>query len=63
LLTPDGGPFILPERTFTSLTEAGEEAVRSQIISGVHFRRASEEGFQSGRCIANTILTRINFGF
>ncbi len=63
LYTPDGGPFVLPERSFTSLTQAGEDAMFSRVIGGVHFRRACEEGLQSGRCVANTILARTDFGF
>ncbi|MCB0530851.1 MAG: vanadium-dependent haloperoxidase [Lewinellaceae bacterium] len=63
LYTPDGGPFVLPERSFTSLTQAGEDAMFSRVIGGVHFRRACEEGLESGRCIANTILSRTDFGF
>ncbi len=63
LYTPDGGPFVLPERSFSSLSQAGEDAMFSRVIGGVHFRRACEEGLQSGRCIANTILARTDFGF
>lgn len=63
LYTPDGGPFILPERTFSSLTQAGEEQKESRILGGVHFRRACNLGLQSGRCIGNTILARLDFGF
>ena len=63
LFTPDGGPFVLPERSFSSLTQAGEDAAYSRVIGGVHFRRACEEGSQSGRCIANMILSSTSFGF
>ncbi len=63
LYTPEGGPYILPERTFYSLTQAGEEEMYSRVIGGVHFRRACEEGLKAGQCIGKTILTRINFGF
>lgn len=63
LYTPDGGPTVLPERTFYSLTQAGEEAMYSRVIGGVNFRRASEEGLKSGQCIANSILAHISFGF
>lgn len=63
LFTPEGGPFVLPERTFGSLTQAGDDAGISALLGGTHFRRACEEGLQSGRCIANTILSRLNFGF
>lgn len=63
LFTPEGGPFVLPERTFGSLTQAGDDAAISALLGGTHFRRACEEGQESGRCIANTILSRLNFGF
>ncbi len=63
LYTPDGGPFILPERSFTSLTSAGEEQALSRILGGVHFRRACDLGLVSGRCVGNTILSRLDFGF
>jgi len=62
LYTPDGGPFILPERNFDSLTKAGEEQAFSRILGGVGFRRSCEMGLQSGRCIGTTILSRIDFG-
>lgn len=63
LYTPEGGPFILPERTFYSLTQAGEEQMFSQVIGGMHFRRSCEEGLKSGRCIGGIILKRIDFGY
>lgn len=62
LYTPDGGPFILPERSFSSLSKAGEEQALSRILGGVHFRRACDLGLKSGRCVGNTILTRLDFG-
>ncbi len=63
LYTPDGGPFLLPERQFESITICGEEQAESRIVGGVHFRRACEQGLKSGRCIGNTILDRLDFGF
>lgn len=63
LYTPDGGPFILPERSFTSLVQAGEEESESRIIGGVNFHRACELGLVSGRCVGNTILSRVDFGY
>ncbi|MEZ4921297.1 MAG: vanadium-dependent haloperoxidase [Saprospiraceae bacterium] len=63
LYTPDGGPFILPERSFTSITKAGEEQMLSRIIGGVHFRRACELGFEAGECVGNTVLNRIDLGY
>jgi hypothetical protein len=61
LYTPDGGPFILPERSFLSLSAAGEEQAESRIIGGVHFRRACALGLVSGRCVGNTIVSRLEF--
>lgn len=63
LLTPAGGPFILSERAFTSLTQAGEEQAESRVVAGVNFRQASEQGLAAGRCVGNAILTRLDFGF
>jgi len=63
LYTPDGGPFVLPERIFESLTQAGEEEAESGILSGINFRRACDLGLQSGRCVGNTMLSRLHFGF
>ncbi len=63
LYTPDGGPFVLPERTFDSLTKAGEEEAMSGIFGGIHFRRACDLGLVSGRCVGNTLLSRLHFGF
>lgn len=59
LYTPDGGPFILPERTFSTFTAAGEEQKEAQILGGVSFRRSAEQGFLSGKCIGSTIVSRI----
>jgi hypothetical protein len=63
LYTPAGGPFILPERQFTSITQATIEQKESRILGGVHFRRACEQGYKAGQCVGNTIIARINFGF
>lgn len=63
LYTPDGGPWILPERQFTGLIQAGEEQAESRILGGVHFRLACSEGLKSGRCVGNTINARIDFGY
>jgi len=63
LYTPAGGPLILPERSFTGLVQAGEEQSLSGIVGGIHFRRACELGLVSGRCVGNTVLSRLHFGF
>lgn len=61
LYTPDGGPYVLPERSFASLTLAGEEQAMSRIAGGVHFRKACEAGLQSGRCIGERIVNALTF--
>lgn len=63
LLTPAGGPFILPERAFASLTGAGEEQAESRVIAGVNFRQSSQQGLETGRCIGQIILDQLDFGF
>ncbi|MEQ1747649.1 MAG: vanadium-dependent haloperoxidase [Saprospiraceae bacterium] len=63
LFTPEGGPFVLPERTFGSLTIAGQEAALSPFQAGTAFRLACEEGQKNGKCIAGMILARLDFGF
>lgn len=62
LYTHDGGPFVLPERVFSSFTAAGEEQMLSRILGGVHYRRACEEGLKTGRCVGQSILSRVDFG-
>lgn len=59
IYTPEGGPFILPERNFASFTAAGEEQKEAMILGGIDFRRAGEQGFLSGKCIGSTIVSRI----
>ncbi len=63
LYTPDGGPFVLPERPFLSLTMAGEEQATSGIRGGIQFRRACTLGLQTGRCVGNAVASRLHFGF
>jgi hypothetical protein len=61
IYTPDGGPYILPERAFESLVKAGAEQANSRMLGGVQFGRSCEMGLKSGRCIGNTILTKVDF--
>lgn len=63
LYTPEGGPFLLPERQFESITHCGEQMAESRVVGGVQFRRSCEEGINSGRCIGNIILNNLDFGF
>lgn len=48
-------------RNFNSFREAGIEAYHSRIYAGVHMRRACEEGFKQGSCIAQSIINKIKF--
>lgn len=61
LYTPDGGPFVLPERTFGSIHQAAQEAAFAPILGGIHFRRSCEEGLRSGQCLAEQLLQRLRF--
>ncbi len=61
LYAPEGGPFVLPERVFPSLTQAGQEAAFAAIVGGTHFRRSCEEGWKAGLCLAERIWQRIRF--
>jgi hypothetical protein len=63
LYTPSGGPFLLPERQFSSITQAAVEQKASRILGGVSFRRGAEQGYTAGNCVGNTIMARIHFGF
>ncbi|MBU6340012.1 MAG: vanadium-dependent haloperoxidase [Bacteroidetes bacterium] len=60
---PPNAPFILPERYFASISKAGEEAVESGIVGGIQFRRACEQGRQTGQCVGNAVLAGLKFGF
>jgi len=62
LFTPEGGPFVLPERTYGSIAQAGQEAALAPVLGGTGFRRGCEEGQETGKCLANTILAKIEFG-
>ncbi len=63
LYTPAGGPFILPERQFETVTQCGIEMAESRVVSGSNFRRATAQGLETGRCVGSMILGRLEFGF
>lgn len=48
-------------RSFNNFNEAGIEAFHSRIYAGVHMRKACEDGFELGKCVANSIIDRIEF--
>lgn len=48
-------------RQFNNFQQAGVEAYHSRIFAGVHMRRAGEEGFKQGNCIAESIIAKLKF--
>lgn len=48
-------------RKFTNFRDAGTEAFHSRIYGGVHMRRACEEGFKQGTCVADNIIEKLKF--
>ncbi|MFN8304793.1 MAG: vanadium-dependent haloperoxidase [Saprospiraceae bacterium] len=63
LYTPSGGPFLLSERAFASISQAGEEAAESRVVGGVAFRRAKDQGLTTGKCVAEQVLGSLDLGF
>lgn len=45
----------LPSRSFTSFADFAQEAARSRIYGGIHFRSAVENGLAQGSCIAERV--------
>lgn len=48
-------------RQFNNFREAGTEAYHSRIFGGVHMRKACEEGFKQGTCVAENIINKLKF--
>ena len=56
-----GKPAGLTPRSFTSFSEAADDAGISRMYGGIHFRAAIERGLEQGRCIGaftNALRTR-----
>ncbi|MEY4134507.1 MAG: hypothetical protein RL386_857 [Bacteroidota bacterium] len=47
--------------TYSSFKRAGIDAYHSRIYGGVHMRKACEEGFQLGECVAREFLLKLKF--
>ena len=45
----------LPPRSFTSFTEAAQEAAISRLYGGIHFRAAVERGLEQGICVGRRV--------
>ena len=52
--------YGLPVRSFTSFTQAAEEAAISRLYGGIHYRRAIEQGQIQGRKVGELMLQRIS---
>lgn len=46
----------LAPRSFGSFAEAADEAARSRLYGGIHYRSAIEQGLQQGRCVGEHVL-------
>lgn len=51
----------LTARSFTSFTEAADEAAISRLFGGIHYRSAIERGLEQGTCVGLTILDDVQF--
>lgn len=51
--------YGLPVRSFTSFTQAADEAAISRLYAGIHFRRAIEQGQIQGRKVGTLVVQRI----
>lgn len=51
--------FGLPERRFSSVTEASDEATMSRLYGGIHYRAAIENGRVQGENIGKYIVAKI----
>ena len=54
--------FGLPIRSFTSFTQAADEASISRLYGGIHYRRAIEEGQVQGRKVGALHLSAVTTG-
>ncbi len=45
----------LPERSFSSFWAAANEAARSRLYGGIHYRAAVERGLEQGKCIGEKV--------
>lgn len=52
-------PYNRPPRTFNSFKDAANEAGRSRLYAGIHYRPAFEMGLAQGGKIANNLLLRV----
>lgn len=54
-------PFGLPVRSFTSFTQAADEAAISRMYGGIHYRSAIEVGVKQGKDLGAFVAQKIRF--
>ena len=53
-------PYGLPVRSFTSFTQAADEAAISRMYGGIHYRAAVEVGVKQGRDLGQFVINNLN---
>ena len=48
--------FVVPDRTFTSFSQASQEAADSRLYAGIHWRYDNEDGLALGRALGNYVF-------
>jgi hypothetical protein len=48
--------FAVPDRSFTSFSQAGEEAMNSRLYGGIHWRYDNEDGLAAGQQIGHYVF-------
>jgi hypothetical protein len=48
--------FVVPDRTFTSFSQASQEAADSRLYAGIHWRYDNEDGLALGRALGKYVF-------
>lgn len=54
--TSSGEGFVVPNRSFTSFSQAAEEAMNSRMYGGIHWRFDNEDGLVSGTALGAHVM-------
>ncbi len=57
--TTSGEGFVLPDRSFSSFSEAADEAALSRLYGGIHFRFDNEDGVSNGTQLGQWVVSRM----
>ena len=52
--------FVVPDRTFTSISQASTEASNSRLYGGIHWSFDNEDGLAGGRLLGHRMLRRLS---